>query len=743
MQQSEDLATIISEAVDTFRLGKVSQALESFTKALDLAQQQNDPVKIASCNNKIGVCHLQLNQYKLAIDYLQKALELHLLQNNEEEVTREKTYLGLSHFWLGQYTTALVFYEDAGQAYTDKTDSVAYASLRNMMGMARQQMGDYPGALNDLLAALKILQTGGDVSALSTATLNIGMLYISLKNYEQAAEFTSQALELGRQVNNTSTIASALANLGSISSNQEQYQLALDYYQQALALALAHNNKYVEANMMLNIGLAYKHLQQHSLSREHLTLALEQQRRQGSLDGIVKCLLSLSDLEQDSGDLSKALEYAIDSEELARQNENLANLPGCYKHLAKIYERLHRYKKTIDYWKKVLEAEKQLWNQQSQKQLAELQARYEVEQKQKEAEFFRQKAQVLETQNALIEQQKNELSAALDKLRASEIKYETIDTELHRKIGRDLIGQSQAITNIMHLIAIVAQSDSTNVLIIGESGTGKEIVARQIHNLSNRSKHNFFGVNTAAIPESLFESEFFGYEKNAFTNADQQHIGWFEIANQGTLFLDEIGSMPLDHQVKLLRVLEERKIVRLGSHKEIPVSARLVSATNLNLNNQVQKGQFREDLYHRISTFVIQIPPLRERLEDIPVLLKHFVKMFSTQLNKRITRIDPAVITALRQYNFPGNVRELKNLVERAVIVAQSSTLKPGHFLIPGCQQMDIPAAGIVPLHEMEKKAIVRALQATNNHISDAAELLQIERRALSRRMSKYGITKI
>ena len=302
-----------------------------------------------------------------------------------------------------------------------------------------------------------------------------------------------------------------------------------------------------------------------------------------------------------------------------------------------------------------------------------------------------------------------------------------------------MIGESHSINKIKELISIVAISENTNVLITGESGTGKEIVARQIHQNSVRHNNSFCGINSSAVPGTLFESQFFGHEKNAFTGANKTHIGWFEIADGGTLFLDEIGTMSLDQQVKLLRVLEERKIIRLGSHREIPIDVHIISASNIDLVELVETNVFRKDLYHRLATFVIRIPPLRERKDDIPLLLEHFVNLFSLQLKKKIKKIEKSVEEALMKYHFPGNVRELKNIIERAMIVTDSSTLKLSHFSVPKSANKD-NHKDFLPMSEIEKLHITEALKISKYNQSHAADLLKIERRAVARKMKKYGI---
>jgi len=240
---------------------------------------------------------------------------------------------------------------------------------------------------------------------------------------------------------------------------------------------------------------------------------------------------------------------------------------------------------------------------------------------------------------------------------------------------KNIIGQSNAIQKVFKLMQKVENIDMP-VLITGKNGTGKEMIAQALHYNSDRKKKNFVAVNVAAIPEDLIESELFGHEKGAFTGANGKRIGKFEEANKGTLFLDEIGEMDMNLQTKLLRVLQERKLNRLGGNKTIELSCRVITATNKNLWKQVQEGKFREDLYFRLQGFIIDLPPLNERENDIIILAKHFVSTFCKQQKIQVKEFDSDAIRAMMQYNWPGNVRELKSMVERAVLISESSIIR-------------------------------------------------------------------
>jgi formate hydrogenlyase transcriptional activator len=301
-----------------------------------------------------------------------------------------------------------------------------------------------------------------------------------------------------------------------------------------------------------------------------------------------------------------------------------------------------------------------------------------------------------------------------------------------------IVGQSLGLRNVLQLVEMVAATDAT-VLLLGETGTGKELIARAIHELSQRRKQSFVTLNCAAIPSSLFESELFGHERGAFTGANMQRAGRVELADRGTLFLDEVGDMPLEVQPKLLRTLQENTYERLGSARTKSVNVRLVAATNCNLEQLMEEKQFRCDLYYRLNVFPIRIPPLRERLEDIHLLVQHFTQKYARRMNKQIDTIPEATIQKLQRWSWPGNVRELENVIERSVILTCNSTLSVS---LPEKMTSAIDALAIVGDFE-EQKRIVETLRETNGRISGpngAALRLGVKRSTLLDRMKKHGI---
>ncbi|HLI63880.1 MAG TPA: sigma-54 dependent transcriptional regulator [Terriglobales bacterium] len=302
----------------------------------------------------------------------------------------------------------------------------------------------------------------------------------------------------------------------------------------------------------------------------------------------------------------------------------------------------------------------------------------------------------------------------------------------------DIIGQSAAMKRIFEAIETVAPTDAT-VLVTGESGTGKELVARAVHAASPRRFHPLVVIHCGALTETLLESELFGHEKGAFTGAQYRKKGKFEIAEGGTVFLDEIGDISLKTQTDLLRVLQEREIVRVGGNQTIKVDFRTVAATNKDLEQLIEEGKFRPDLYYRLNVFHIEMPPLRERREDIPLLVNHFVRKFSQEMGKRITRISPAAMNLLQQNNWPGNVRELENAVERAMVVAQEPELREQDFTLKAKNGGGAGIGEMRSLEDVERAHILHVLNECSGNQTRAAEVLGIDRVTLYHKLKKYG----
>jgi two-component system response regulator HydG len=335
---------------------------------------------------------------------------------------------------------------------------------------------------------------------------------------------------------------------------------------------------------------------------------------------------------------------------------------------------------------------------------------------------------------------RNLVGRALEKRRL-DLENLYLRQELKTKDERQvLVYESEPMARIMDMIVRVAPTDST-VLITGESGTGKGLVAHKIHQLSQRSRRPFITVDCGTLVETLFESELFGHVKGSFTGADANKVGKFELAQNGTLFFDEISNISLEVQAKLLRAVEERKISKVGSHRVITVDVRIIAATNKDLTQAIKGGTFREDLFYRLNVVLIQMPPLRERKNDIPLLAQHFLEKYNARLGKDIRGLSPDALELMRRHDWPGNVRELENTVERLVVLSSGPYLEPadlvfaGTILTPGRE-----ASAGLSLKDLEREHILQMLQRYDGHRSETARALGIDRKTLREKLKRYNI---
>jgi DNA-binding NtrC family response regulator len=332
--------------------------------------------------------------------------------------------------------------------------------------------------------------------------------------------------------------------------------------------------------------------------------------------------------------------------------------------------------------------------------------------------------------------------------RALSTENRQLKERLEKSFGFEgIVGHSRGMEEVLDRLRVVAPTRST-VLIVGESGTGKELVANALHERSDRQDGPFVAVNCGAIPGEILESELFGHEKGAFTGAHQRRIGLIESASSGSLFLDEISELSPDLQVKLLRVLEERMVTRVGGTSQLPVDFRLIAATNRDLESWVREGRFRQDLYYRLKVVTLDLPPLRERIDDVPLFVQHFLNHFNDEIGRQVKGVHPSVLAALKRHSWPGNVRELRNLVESLVLFAETDEITledlPLEYRVPTAAPPPPEGEGWKPrtMAEVERDAILQTLDYTDGHRARAAALLEIGLRTLQRKLKEYGEVK-
>jgi len=721
-----------------WRQYKLDKPAELFLSSVKWSNDNGETEEALKDLSNLGVLYYQRAEYPKSIEFTTQAYNRALEINSEKGIGFTLGNLGNCYYHLGNFKKSLEYQIRASEFAKKTNDEPFLSRILNTTSVLYKNLGDFKNAVKTALEAVKLKEKLNE--PLGPIYLNIGAIYKETGNVKDAEKYYLKAQKILEKDNNKNSLAMVLNNLGNLYMDENKFDSALEYFNKALKIEEEIGDKKGKLTVLINIGLIYSdHIKNYSKAYDYFENALASAKEIESHDSILTvslkyCGFLLSYEKSDQAE--KLLDTCVKYFDEAGSYENKLDFLNCYVNL---YKQTGDYAKALDFKEKHSILKDDIYSKENQKTISEMQTKYETEKKEKEAEFLRIKNEELAKKNIEIKHQKDKLEKTLNELNENKLKLNLIKEQTWKNINRRLIGESSKIKNIIELISVVAKSDRTNVLITGESGTGKEIAAQYIHELSGRSKNSFHAVNSSAIPDSLFESQFFGHEKNSFTGAASAHIGVFEFANKGTLFLDEIGTMPVDMQSKLLRVLEERKIMRLGSNKEIPIDIRLISATNMEMSDLLEKKFFREDLYHRLATFVIQMPPLRERKEDIPLLLEFFISIFNKQLGKQINKIESSVFEYLSGYNFPGNVRELRNMVERAVIVSDSSILKCSHFHIPGKQTANSEFK-VVPLEQIEKEHIINVLRFVNYNQSKAAELLGVERRVVSRKMTKYGL---
>jgi len=739
----EDRAYMLRARIQWLQ-NEYDNALTDYQKAYELSLSVKDIRQSAEICMHMSEINQTQGKTEKAVELLNRAIESFSEINDEAMLNKAKSNQATLFYFQGQFEEALAMKLSGINYFITNNDLIQLAFDYNTIAVIYYHTKRLEKAIEYSIKSLEIKEQLKDENKIAVTWGNLGIFYKEFGDIKTSLSYYEKALKFYQSTDNKKGIALNYNNIGNIHLEQKEYDLALDYFIKALQNQEEIGDILGMPTVLGNIGIIYnQHLKDYDKAIEYLDRAVKIASETKDSYSLLCNKLKISETLHLKGKSQEALTLleSIDTE--IRNNNYDMLYSKMYQHYEAIFCSLGDYKQAHVYLKKYSEKMEEYYKSENSANIAEMQAKYETEQKEKEAELIRQKYLELEAKNKEIEEQKTKLQDTLDKLHNSEIRYNFVTEELTKSIKTTLVGKSKATTTITELIAMVARSENTNVLITGETGTGKEIVARNIHACSNRAKNHFYAVNCSAVPDTLFESQFFGHEKDAFTGANAPKIGWFEIADKSTLFLDEIGTLSANQQAKLLRVLEERQIVRVGSHREIPVNVRIISATNLNLIDKVNTAEFRRDLYHRLAIFVVNIPPLRERKEEIPLLLEHFVGLISTSLNKKISRIDKNIITHLQNYDYPGNVRELRNMVERAVLVTDSSTLHLENFLIPNEIISPCHENSILPLAEMEKQLLLKTLKQTGFNRVQTAKLLQVERKVIERKIKKYNITEL
>lgn len=581
--------------------------------------------------------------------------------------------------------------------------------------------------------------------------LNIGFLYNKMGYYQNALEILSKALTALKEHDNPASMSNAYCVIGYTYYNLKKFQKAQDYLNHSINMKNAQNS--LISRNICNLHIAEILVEKKAFSDAEYILKeivanLEKRKSNywllNSLVLLSRVKLSLNKETEYLQCISKAekLTYKVDQAEdsirilfvKASYFIQKNDFPQAQLLYQEAYDQA-KEKNLKVLMSQILEERIRLFINANQYMDAFL--------LQEQRNLIREKIQN-ESNKIYLNKFKNDLREFQEKIDYYSSKTTLLSSELENLTEKTLIGVSKAIKLLYEKALNLAKYENLNVLITGESGTGKEIIARIIHFAGNKKNAPFIPVNSSAIPEHLIESEFFGHKKGSFTGAGYDKKGLFQEADKGTLFLDEIGDMPLHMQAKLLRVIEEKKIKRIGDTKEFPVTFRIIAATNKNLVDEVEKGHFRLDLYHRLSANTLFIPPLRERKEDIPQLIAYFLKKLSSEMKVKTPQISLETETQLIDYSWPGNVRELRNIIESLILNSADQIPKSGHLFIN--KTSNHPEQSINKKHNLkvedhENELMLQALAQTDGNKTHAARLLGISRDTLLRKMKKRNLT--
>lgn len=696
-----------------------SRSLDELNIELQKAQEQLNENRIIEILEQIITIHKETEDFSELVETVNKLIPLLDLHKKKEKKAVILLLKSQALFRLADYITSISVVREALQIFLKSNMPLQAARCYNIIGNAYNNLGKYEDSLTNLLKSVEIYSGNenlleksshrNDKIKLAETYQFIGHVYNQMNQQDRSREYCLKALQIFRDINFLKGIAYNLINLG-VSYSKENPEKTLNYYKQALKFTEQTNDHGTIAVNISNIGGVYEDLEQYDNALQYYFRALSYAEKYNIIKYKPFFFEYIGSVYLKKNEFDQAGKYLKQSLKLFQDQKVPEEIKNNYELLSKVYEEKNDYKTALKFHKDYSRISNELLNKEMVSKLAGLQKKY------------------AQSSSKIVELKR---------------KYSLISDTLQKNIEMEFIGKSQRIKRVLELAMTASIHPDTNVLLRGESGTGKEIIANIIHYAGSRREHPMVVINCSSIPDSLAESEFFGYKKGSFTGATTDKTGYLETADKGTLFLDEIAETPTNLQAKLLRVLENKKIKKIGADHEIKVDFRIISATNKDLSELIDKDYFRLDLLYRLNTIEIEIPPLRERPEDIEILLGHFVKKFSRAFKRKIPRIEKEVIQKLQQYTFPGNVRELKNMTEKAIILLKDDILKPEHFGL----KMEKGLAEIVheiekskTITEMEKIMICDTLKKTKNNMTKTAQILDISFSTLKRKMAKFQI---
>ncbi len=694
-----------------------SKDLEIKRNELEKAILELDSAKLENTTEYLLGYYYKQHNFKEFIELLQRTIPIF-------EKTHPIEFTANKYFVLGKFLKVSNRLKEAQRSFHKAEayfklldDKLALASVYMHLGNIHLLFGEYETSMDFAMQSLELFELEKDIletqkgetfkTDYGSVFETLGILFGKMEQRKKSREYFNKAVEVFQQTKFYQGEIQCLQNIG-VTYSDEDPNKTINYYFNALELAKENNFNNLQVAIINNIGGVYEDISKYDQALKYYDQALGFAKKY-QLEMFVSIILKhVATVYYKMEQFDSALIYLNESLKQNLENNLKSEILENYQLFSKIYQGMGNYKSALEFSQKCINLKDEIFNQKLIDRIGIYQKKYE------------------ETNQKLIQTKKD---------------FSLISNALKKSKDIQFIGRSKAIQNVMELAIKVAKNANTNVLITGESGTGKEIIAKIVHFASLRKDKLLVPVNCSAIPEQLLESQFFGHKKGSFTGATNDEIGYFQEANNGSLFLDEIADMPISMQSKLLRVLESREVRGVGSHKSISIDFRLISATNKNIPELIKENKFRADLFYRINTFEIHIPPLRERKEDIEVLLDYFVKKFADSMKKKTPKIDSSVIKTLTNYDFPGNVRELRNIVEKAIILLSGDVLTPDHFdLHPKSSLNILGLEHNLTLEDVERMMIVGAMKRANNNQTLAAKQLGISYSTLYRKLKKFNI---